>query len=122
MKNCYCLKEKGTVYTIVERVNIAVGKDSDLLRLQYIRGFGVYGKEQSHKLYTYRIFHGLGLDVIFIQQDKCFLSPSLKDSDYESFILHDVDLLPENDYNTYTCSTDHPKHGPSSSKLGTYHS
>ena len=60
--------------------------------------------------------------MVFIQQDKYFLSPSLKDSDYESFILHDVDLLPENDYNTYTCSTDHPKHGPSSSKLGTYHS
>ena len=35
---------------------------------------------------------------------------ALKDSDYECFILHDVDLLPENDYNTYTCSTDHPKH------------
>ncbi|XP_065923193.1 beta-1,4-galactosyltransferase 4 [Magallana gigas] len=35
---------------------------------------------------------------------------ALKDSDYDCFVLHDVDLLPENDHNIYTCPVDQPKH------------
>lgn len=35
---------------------------------------------------------------------------ALKDSDYVCFVLHDVDLLPENDHNIYTCPIDQPKH------------
>ncbi|XP_034313784.2 beta-1,4-galactosyltransferase 4 [Magallana gigas] len=35
---------------------------------------------------------------------------ALRDSDYDCFVLHDVDLLPENDHNIYTCPVDQPKH------------
>lgn len=35
---------------------------------------------------------------------------ALKDYDYDCFVLHDVDLLPENDHNIYTCPVDQPKH------------
>ncbi|XP_052684453.1 beta-1,4-N-acetylgalactosaminyltransferase bre-4-like isoform X1 [Crassostrea angulata] len=35
---------------------------------------------------------------------------ALKDSDYDCFVFHDVDLLPENDHNIYTCPVDQPKH------------
>ncbi|XP_026227698.1 beta-1,4-galactosyltransferase 4-like [Anabas testudineus] len=34
---------------------------------------------------------------------------ALKDYSWECFIFHDVDLVPENDYNLYTCDTQ-PKH------------
>nr|XP_022315993.1 beta-1,4-galactosyltransferase 4-like isoform X2 [Crassostrea virginica] len=61
--------------------------------------YGIYVVEQSKGLEFNR---GFLFNVGFKE--------ALKDSDYECFILHDVDLLPENDYNTYTCSTDHPKH------------
>uniref|UniRef100_A0A672GVA7 Beta-1,4-galactosyltransferase n=1 Tax=Salarias fasciatus TaxID=181472 RepID=A0A672GVA7_SALFA len=34
---------------------------------------------------------------------------ALKDYNWECFIFHDVDLIPENDHNLYVCE-DHPKH------------
>ena len=34
---------------------------------------------------------------------------SLKQHNYSCFIFHDVDLIPENDNNLYTC-TDEPRH------------
>ncbi|KAL2104296.1 hypothetical protein ACEWY4_001164 [Coilia grayii] len=35
---------------------------------------------------------------------------ALKDEDWSCIFLHDVDLLPENDHNTYTCNPQHPTH------------
>ncbi|XP_028848647.1 beta-1,4-galactosyltransferase 3 [Denticeps clupeoides] len=35
---------------------------------------------------------------------------ALRDEDWGCIFLHDVDLLPENDYNTYTCHPQHPTH------------
>lgn len=34
---------------------------------------------------------------------------ALKDYDWECFVFHDVDLVPENDHNLYTCANQ-PKH------------
>lgn len=34
---------------------------------------------------------------------------ALKEEKWDCFILHDVDLVPENDFNTYLCDTV-PKH------------
>ena len=36
-------------------------------------------------------------------------SEALMERDWDCFIFHDVDLLPENDNNIYKCS-DNPKH------------
>ncbi|XP_048874027.1 beta-1,4-galactosyltransferase 3 isoform X2 [Brienomyrus brachyistius] len=35
---------------------------------------------------------------------------ALRDGEWSCVFLHDVDLLPENDHNTYTCHTQHPTH------------
>ncbi|KAL2094437.1 hypothetical protein ACEWY4_009156 [Coilia grayii] len=35
---------------------------------------------------------------------------ALKDTAWDCFIFHDVDLVPENDRNLYTCDLQHPKH------------
>ncbi|XP_063064046.1 beta-1,4-galactosyltransferase 3 [Engraulis encrasicolus] len=35
---------------------------------------------------------------------------ALKDEDWSCIFLHDVDLLPENDHNTYTCNPQYPTH------------
>ncbi|XP_027026275.1 beta-1,4-galactosyltransferase 3 [Tachysurus fulvidraco] len=35
---------------------------------------------------------------------------ALKEEDWGCIFLHDVDLLPENDHNTYTCHTQYPTH------------
>ncbi|XP_062895215.1 beta-1,4-galactosyltransferase 3-like isoform X2 [Mobula hypostoma] len=35
---------------------------------------------------------------------------AMKDEDWDCLFLHDVDLIPENDHNIYTCDPDHPKH------------
>ncbi|XP_025966344.1 beta-1,4-galactosyltransferase 3-like isoform X1 [Dromaius novaehollandiae] len=35
---------------------------------------------------------------------------ALKDEDWDCLILHDVDLVPENDYNLYVCDEYYPKH------------
>ncbi|XP_076120569.1 beta-1,4-galactosyltransferase 4 isoform X1 [Alosa pseudoharengus] len=35
---------------------------------------------------------------------------ALKDQPWDCFIFHDVDLVPENDHNLYTCDTQQPKH------------
>ncbi|MEQ2297580.1 Beta-1,4-galactosyltransferase 3, partial [Ameca splendens] len=35
---------------------------------------------------------------------------ALKDEDWTCIFLHDVDLLPENDHNTYTCHKQFPTH------------
>ncbi|XP_052560918.1 beta-1,4-galactosyltransferase 3 [Tympanuchus pallidicinctus] len=35
---------------------------------------------------------------------------ALKDEDWDCFLLHDVDLVPENDYNLYVCDEYYPKH------------
>lgn len=35
---------------------------------------------------------------------------ALRDEEWNCIFLHDVDLLPENDHNTYTCHPQHPTH------------
>ncbi|XP_010085825.1 PREDICTED: beta-1,4-galactosyltransferase 3-like, partial [Pterocles gutturalis] len=35
---------------------------------------------------------------------------ALKDEDWDCLLLHDVDLVPENDYNLYVCDEYNPKH------------
>ncbi|XP_063058768.1 beta-1,4-galactosyltransferase 4 [Engraulis encrasicolus] len=35
---------------------------------------------------------------------------ALKDRQWDCFIFHDVDLVPENDKNLYTCDPQHPRH------------
>ncbi|XP_054053580.1 beta-1,4-galactosyltransferase 3-like isoform X9 [Rissa tridactyla] len=35
---------------------------------------------------------------------------ALKDEDWDCLVLHDVDLVPENDYNLYVCDEYYPKH------------
>uniref|UniRef100_V9KXS1 Beta-1,4-galactosyltransferase n=1 Tax=Callorhinchus milii TaxID=7868 RepID=V9KXS1_CALMI len=35
---------------------------------------------------------------------------ALRDEQWDCLVLHDVDLLPENDHNLYTCDPHHPKH------------
>lgn len=35
---------------------------------------------------------------------------ALKDEEWDCLFLHDVDLIPENDYNLYTCDPWNPKH------------
>ncbi|NXN47882.1 B4GT3 galactosyltransferase, partial [Rhinoptilus africanus] len=35
---------------------------------------------------------------------------ALKDEDWDCLLLHDVDLVPENDYNLYVCDEYYPKH------------
>lgn len=35
---------------------------------------------------------------------------ALKDEDWSCIFLHDVDLLPENDHNIYTCHKQFPTH------------
>ncbi|KAM6907697.1 beta-1,4-galactosyltransferase 4 [Xenentodon cancila] len=35
---------------------------------------------------------------------------ALKDYSWDCFIFHDVDLIPENDYNLYVCDNNQPKH------------
>lgn len=35
---------------------------------------------------------------------------ALRDEDWSCIFLHDVDLLPENDHNTYTCHKQFPTH------------
>jgi len=35
---------------------------------------------------------------------------ALKEEDWSCVFLHDVDLLPENDHNTYTCHPQYPTH------------
>ncbi|XP_055045248.2 beta-1,4-galactosyltransferase 3 isoform X1 [Misgurnus anguillicaudatus] len=35
---------------------------------------------------------------------------ALKEEDWSCIFLHDVDLLPENDHNTYTCHSQYPTH------------
>lgn len=35
---------------------------------------------------------------------------ALRDEDWSCIFLHDVDLLPENDHNTYTCHPQFPTH------------
>ncbi|XP_051865786.1 beta-1,4-galactosyltransferase 3 isoform X1 [Pristis pectinata] len=35
---------------------------------------------------------------------------AMKDEDWDCLFLHDVDLIPENDHNIYTCDPDHPRH------------
>lgn len=35
---------------------------------------------------------------------------ALRDEDWGCIFLHDVDLLPENDHNTYTCHNQFPTH------------
>ncbi|KAI1892168.1 hypothetical protein AGOR_G00130490 [Albula goreensis] len=35
---------------------------------------------------------------------------ALKDEEWDCLFLHDVDLLPENDHNTYTCNSQYPTH------------
>lgn len=35
---------------------------------------------------------------------------ALKEEDWSCIFLHDVDLLPENDHNTYTCHPQYPTH------------
>lgn len=35
---------------------------------------------------------------------------ALKDEDWDCLLLHDVDLVPENDYNLYICDEYYPKH------------
>ncbi|XP_060682571.1 beta-1,4-galactosyltransferase 3-like isoform X1 [Hemiscyllium ocellatum] len=35
---------------------------------------------------------------------------ALKDEDWDCLFLHDVDLIPENDYNLYICNKKYPKH------------
>ncbi|NWU76041.1 B4GT3 galactosyltransferase, partial [Onychorhynchus coronatus] len=35
---------------------------------------------------------------------------AMKDEDWDCLVLHDVDLVPENDYNLYICDEYYPKH------------
>jgi hypothetical protein len=35
---------------------------------------------------------------------------SLKFNDFDCFMFHDVDLLPEDERNLYLCSRDNPRH------------
>ncbi|XP_074856632.1 beta-1,4-galactosyltransferase 3-like isoform X2 [Carettochelys insculpta] len=35
---------------------------------------------------------------------------AMKDEDWDCLLLHDVDLIPENDYNLYVCDDYYPKH------------
>ncbi|XP_061484375.1 beta-1,4-galactosyltransferase 3-like isoform X2 [Rhineura floridana] len=35
---------------------------------------------------------------------------AMKDDDWDCLLLHDVDLIPENDYNTYVCDDYSPRH------------
>jgi len=35
---------------------------------------------------------------------------ALKQSEFDCFIFHDVDLLPEDDRNLYTCPPQNPRH------------
>jgi hypothetical protein len=38
-----------------------------------------------------------------------FLEALKEDSDYDCFIFHDIDMLPENEANLYLCNPDYPK-------------
>lgn len=44
---------------------------------------------------------GISMNVGFVE--------SLKEEDYDCFIFHDVDLIPENDANMYGCNREAPK-------------
>lgn len=38
------------------------------------------------------------------------IKEAMKEEDWDCLILHDVDLIPENDYNFYVCDLNYPKH------------
>ncbi|XP_061195866.1 beta-1,4-galactosyltransferase 1-like isoform X2 [Saccostrea echinata] len=60
--------------------------------------YGIYIIDLDERIQFNR---GLLLNVAFLEASKEF--------DYDCYIFHDVDLLPENDYNLYRCS-DLPRH------------
>lgn len=35
---------------------------------------------------------------------------AMKDEEWDCLVLHDIDLVPENDYNLYICDEYYPKH------------
>ncbi|XP_052679156.1 beta-1,4-galactosyltransferase 4-like isoform X2 [Crassostrea angulata] len=61
--------------------------------------YGIYVVEQTKEL---KFNRGILFNIGFKEASN--------DSNYDCFILHDVDLLPENDFNIYSCPADHPKH------------
>lgn len=61
--------------------------------------YGIYVVEQTKEL---KFNRGILFNIGFKEASN--------DSYYDCFMLHDVDLLPENDFNIYTCPADHPKH------------
>lgn len=60
--------------------------------------YGVYVVEPIGNL-TFN--KGISMNAGFVE--------SLKEDDYDCFIFHDVDLIPENDANIYGCNKDAPK-------------
>lgn len=52
-------------------------------------------------LFVFNIFRGLLMNVGFKE--------AINDSNFDCFIFHDVDLLPEDDRNLYTCP-EQPRH------------